>query len=382
MGFMETEAAGGLRNPKDDEVDESGDFYRIIGYFRETNAEGQRIRIRVEEALHRAYLDEQDTALRAFEEARQVIRKEIEEARRRAAPIEKLRKTDPEQHAWFARELVQVANGWDDMDQLWPAKHNGKEPLDRLAEHARETLKVLDAIIFTCACQTIPNELDNYLKNYRIGKSLDFVATFKDQFADEASARAVLATLAQQSGAVSGLIDLESAKVIKADQRGWRQAISVAWIMAIAGAGFGLAAIAVHFGIWLRFGSGAWPVNPDQWAALNGAYLLVLLGVLGHWVLDRVKQNRAGAEVTPLAEWLMWIHINEVPITIRIATVWLIVLLGVAFGTFDLAKGVEPTLYFTAGYFVDSTFDALVGRFNTFVSNKEPVKNAAQNATA
>jgi hypothetical protein len=34
--------------------------------------------------------------------------------------------------------------------------------------------------------------------------------------------------------------------------------------------------------------------------ALNGGYLLLLLGVLGHWVLDRVKQNRAGADVAPL----------------------------------------------------------------------------------
>jgi len=74
----------------------------------------------------------------------------------------------------------------------------------------------------------------------------------------------------------------------------------------------------------------------------------------------------------------MWIHINEVPITIRIATVWVIVMLGVAFKQFDLSKGVVPTMYFTAGYFMDSTFDALIGRFNTFISNNDPAKKSGQ----
>ena len=358
--------------------DHSG-FFRIIGYFRETNAEGLRIRKRVDEAIRLAETDTHPGAKVAFEEAQHVIRKEIEAAKHRAEPIEELRYTDSKEHAWYARELVQVTNSWDDLNQLWPP-HSLDESLDKLIIRAKESIQVLDTLITTCACQTIPNELDNYLKNYRIGKSLDFVATFKDQLPDEASTRAVLATLAPQSGIVSGLIDMDNARIIKADQRWWRQAISVAVVMASAGIGFGLIAIAVHMGTWFKFDATGWWVNPKDWAALNGGYLLVLFGVLFHWVLDRVKQNRAGADVTPLSEWLMWIHINEVPITIRIATVWLIVLLGVAFKTFDLVKGVQPLTFFTAGFFMDSTFDALIGRFNTFISNNDPDKKKAQNA--
>jgi hypothetical protein len=121
---------------------------------------------------------------------------------------------------------------------------------------------------------------------------------------------------------------------------------------------------------WFGFDVSVWPVAPKDWAALNGAYLLVLLGVLAHWVLERVKLNRSGTDVTPLSEWLIWLHVNEVLILVRIATVWLMVALGVAFKSFMPGTGVQPVTYFTAGYFIDNTFHALVGRFNTFSARR------------
>jgi len=355
-------------------------FFSVIRYFRETNAEGQRIRQRLAGAQSLADSSgDQAAASKAFYETWQVIRMEVEAAKVRAAGIEGFQKTDQETCARYARELVQVANAWDDLNRLWPSQAAAVE-MPVLVARGKESIRVLDNMIFTCACQSIPNELDEYLKNYRIGKPLDFIATFKDQLPDEAATRAVLAELAPQSGVVSGLIDLENARVIKADPRRQRQAGSVALVLGIAGLGFGLIAIAVHLGSWFQFSPTDWQVDPAKWAALNGAYLLVLLGVLGHWVLDRVKQNRAGTEVTPLAEWLIWIHINEVPIIIRIASVWLILLLGIAFKTFDLTKGVQPLTYFLAGYFMDSTFDALIGRLNTFIGENDPDNKKTQKA--
>ena len=143
----------------------------------------------------------------------------------------------------------------------------------------------------------------------------------------------MLAALAPQSDVVSGLIDVNSATIVKADQRWWRQVLSVVLVLGTVGLGFGLIYLAIHFRDWFQWSVTDWRVGPDQWAALNGAYVLVLLGVLGHWILDRVKQNQAGTSITPLAEWLMWVHINEVPITVRISTVWLLVALGVALWT-------------------------------------------------
>lgn len=354
-------------------------FFRVMAYFRETNAEAQRIRERLQDAVRLLPCGEQ-AARHAFDQARHVIRKEIEEAKHRARPVEKLRETDPETFAWCAREWVQVTDGWDDLDRLWPTPPAAKEPLASLAECAKESIKKLSDVIFICACLTIPNELDNYLANYRVGKSLDFLATFKDQLPDEESARRVLASLAPESGVVSGLIDLDGGKVIKADHRLWRQLASLAMVASVAAMGFGFAGIAVHWGPWFHFDTSGWPLKQNQWAALNGAYLLVLLGALGHWVLDRVKQNHAGTDITPLAEWLIWIHINEIQICSRIATSWLVVGLGVAFKVFDLAEGVQPLTYFTAGYFLDSTFDALVGRFNTFMGDKDPGRKKARNS--
>ena len=197
-----------------------------------------------------------------------------------------------------------------------------------------------------------------------------FVATFKDQLPNEESTRAG-SGLTPQRIAVLGLIDLRNAQVIKADQRVWRQVVSVAAVVAAAAAGFILILIAVHLGTSFYFKVA---LKQSRWTALNGAYLLVLVGVLFHWVLDRVKQNRSGTDATPFSEWLLWIHVNEVSIVVRIVTVWLMVGLAVGFRVFDLTDSGQPFTYFTAGYFMDSTFDALIGRFNAFISSHDPNK--------
>jgi hypothetical protein len=376
--MSEEEAAGstygwgdsGERAAREARTGTADGFYLVLTYFRETNAEALRIRERLSRArntLPPACFDE-------FEEAHRVIRTEVSEAVRRARAIDELRHVDAGTIAWYARELVEVRNSWDDLGRLWD------EPLDRegvlggLLRCAEQSLGILDRLAFICACQTIPDELTNYLQNYRIGTCLDFISTFKDQLPDEAYTRKVLETLAPQSELVPGLIDVKNAKVIKADRRAWRQVLSVVAVAATTALGFGLIAIAVHFGAWLQFDPAQWPLDPSKWALLNGGYVLVLLGVLGHWILDRVKLNRAGADATPFSEWLMWIHVNEVQIVVRIATVWLLLGLGVAFKAFDLSKAVQPVTFFTGGYFMDSTFDALIGRFNSFIGGSDPDK--------
>lgn len=370
MELDANEQIGTSEDSKGDESESRG-FYVVLEYFRETNAEALRTRTRVQRMLDLVNSSDRPIAIAAFEETRQLINKKIRDAQLRGMLIEELRRTDPETKAWYARELVQVRNGWGDLNELWPPSNEQDESLSALVKRAQASITILDSVIFTCACQTIPNELDNYLENYRIGTCLDFVATFKDQLPNEESTRAVLAALAPQRIAVSGLIDLRNAQVIKADQRVWRQVVSVAAVVAAAAAGFILILIAVHLGTWFHFKVA---LKQSQWTALNGAYLLVLVGVLFHWVLDRVKQNRSGTDVTPFSEWLLWIHVNEVSIVVRIVTVWLMVGLAVGFRVFDLTDSGQPFTYFTAGYFMDSTFDALIGRFNTFISSHDPNK--------
>jgi hypothetical protein len=316
--------------------------YLVLAYFRETNAEGLRIRARLDQAVCAAKTSDA-SAIRSFKDCDEVITNEIDAARRRAARIEDLRAINPGTIAWYARELVQVGNAWDDLEQLWSLSDLANQPLSEHTRRGQESIKVLDAVIFICACQTIPDELNNYLENYRVGTCLNFISTFKDQLPNEEKTREVLAYLAPQSGIICGLIDVTNAKVIKADRRWWRQVFSVVAVLAsVVAIGYLLIAVTVHLGTWYNFSPADWHITPDQWGALNGAYLLVLLGVLAHWVLDRVKQYRAGADVTPFSEWLLWIHVNEVPIVVRIATVWLMVGMGVAFQTFNLSKGVQP----------------------------------------
>lgn len=352
----------------------------LIGFFRETSAEGLWIRQRLNDAIQKAESGESDAAIRTFDDVRQLIRRQIGDAARRAVALESIRQTDPDNHARCARELVQIANGWYELDQLWPSTDSEGETRKQVAElveRAKETIRVLDASIFLCACVSIPRELDDYLENYRVGKRLDFVTTFRDQLPDDETTRKVLEWLAPQSRVVSGLIDLPNGQIVKADHRLTRQIFSVAGVLSMAGFGFVIAAIGIKLVNWLLHQQ---LDSPTAWAALSRVYMLVLLGVLMHWVLDRVQQSRAGSDIMPMAEWLMWIHVNEVSITVRIVTVWLIVFLSAVFNTIDMKVGAPPLTCFLAGYFLDSTFDALVGRLNTFIGNNDPAKKKARAA--
>jgi hypothetical protein len=351
-------------------------FYLVLTFFRQTNAEGLRIRQRVADAMKLAAAANAAAIASAFREAREVIVDELGQATARADSIDQLQNVDPGTEAWYAREIIQVNNAWDDMSRLWEAPLTGQETPAALLAKGRRSLAVLDDMIILCARQTIPDELSNYLGNYRIGTCLDFLSTFKDQLPDEASTRLVLESLAPQSVLVPGLIDVRNAMVIKADRRPSRQMLSVAIVLLTVAIGFALAGVAANLGHWTALNLTGWALKPSEWATLNGAYLMVLLGVLAHWVLDRVKQNRAGSDITPFSEWLMWIHVNEVPITVRIMSVWLMIALGIAFKMFDISTAAQPVTFFTAGYFMDSTFDALIGRFNTFIAAQDPAKAA------
>lgn len=350
-------------------------FFRVLEFFRIANAEGLNLRKKLAAALDQATSDE--TAFRyACVDLHPVILAKCEEAKTRTSWVEEIRRHDPEDPAWFAREFVLVRNSWDELQELWSGANVSKEPIPRLKERAVASLTLLDTLVFTCASQTIPDELSKFLKNCRIGRKLDFVETFHDQLPSDAATHKVLETLAAQSGVVAGIIDLPSGSIIKADPRFWRQCLSIGLVLAAIGLGFVLIALAVVMGKAFHFSGPDGALDTAQWATLNGAYLLMFVGLGGHWVIDRVKLERSGADATPLSEWLMWFHVNEAHLVIRVITVWLALGLGLAFKAFHYANGIEPLAFLTAGYCLDSTVDALFGRLNTFLGAKAPVKTS------
>ncbi len=339
------------------------------------NAEGLEVRKYLDAAVTQGQAS-QPGAAAAFAEAEAVILAALGKVQQWSQGVEPALKEDPETAAWYARELVQVEDAWESLDRL-RVELSAATTAPEQIRIGQKSIKVLDGMIFLCACQTIPNELDNYLKNCRIGQSVNFVEVYKDQLASEDATRAVLAQLAPQGEVISGLIDLRNAKVIKVAPQVWRRWLSVG-IIAVAGAvGFGLAGIVAHLGAWFP------ALKNVSWVTLNEVYVLVLFGVLLHWILDRLKLNRSGADITPFSEWLMWIHVNEVSIVIRIGTVWITIGAAIGLSVFNLdpSKDFQAVTYFTVGYFLDSTYDALIGRFNTFIGGQDPAENIGKGET-
>jgi len=332
------------------EDDQNPGLYLVFDYFRQTGAEGLHLCKQLKSAIDASTGDDHQAATGAFDDVQHLIHRKIREAKHSAASlIEVLRTSDQEDLAWFAQEFTQVKNSWEDLDQLWPSGHEKKEQPSKLAKRAQKSIDLLNAMVFICACQGIPDELDHYLDNYKIGQKLDFVKTFQDQVADAAAAKDVLANLAPQSGIVAGLIDLTNAQVIKADKRIGRQWASVGFVLGTVVAGFLLIGLATQLPRWFHWSADAWPFKNDQFSGLSGAFLLVLIGVAGHWVLDRVKSNSAGTDATPLSDWLMWIHVNEVPLIVRVSTAWLTLVVGTAFKVFSGAGSVQPVAFLRQG---------------------------------
>jgi hypothetical protein len=92
------------------------------------------------------------------------------------------------------------------------------------------------------------------------------------------------------------------------------------------------------------------------------AYLLVLLGMVAHLLIENLKQFQANTTPVAIGAFLDWLHLRWVAIAysfvpVVVTVVGLLVTVG-----FD---GDKALLYFFAGYSIDSVAGVFLTRFGT-----------------
>jgi len=255
----------------------------------------------------------------------------------------------------YGDEVSQIADLWDRINQNWPAE---TDTAAALAGKLAEIENWLREVIWHCGFITIPPRVNEHLNGLRPGQALDFHKNFLDELPDKKDRDEILKYLQGHPLYIEGITDVEHGFIYRADHNPRVRLESIFWIAALVVAGVPLVWVASHAGDWLSLAG--WPVRPEQFQSFLVAYIFVLLGSLLHVVIAAFKQARSGSEqpFTALDDFVLWIHVKELPIMGGILTVWF----GL-FGLVFMGKLPEWQTALFVGYGIDSVVDVLLQRF-------------------
>lgn len=272
----------------------------------------------------------------------------------------------------YANDAWAVADGLPALANQWP-------PLDSPPDEARIVAGIkasntaLDELIFHCSMVTIPTEVGRQLKSIRVGKPLDFHASFAPLLPDAEKRKQLLVRLKYTR--ICGWVDTASGFIYRLPRSTWGRFLSsLAPFAAAALVGAGL----------YGFGS------LDLWADLDdlgdggellGTYSLVLVGAFLHLAVENLKQEKAlSPSILSASDGLYWFSLRWVSLVI---TIFWILVVTIGLRAFGLDPGGEElSLYFFAGYSLDSVLGLLITRIgngaNAAVANLEGALGAPQ----
>jgi hypothetical protein len=233
------------------------------------------------------------------------------------------------------------------------------------AEDARKTaLATIDdrlhVIVLKIGFLTIPQRVAEYVAQERSGGAVHFHSAFANELPLEADRVAVLQFLAESPGGLYGVVDVPAGLVWAVSRNGWRRWRGYIGSAVVLLVGLGVAAYAHDLAAGLGIGQGF----ADR-GNLVAAYILVIVGVIGHIGVDVYKQSRTNEADSPAAldTLFLWGHIHELQMIMTAFGIWA--------GTVILAGLENPIPAWSAivtGYSLDSVLDAGLRRFDTSVT--------------
>lgn len=334
----------------------------LMGLVRDIREEAQNIERSVVEVKEKGSLA--DTTARAqevtaslvlanriFAANEHVIRKLFDDLR-------VLLRSEPRLYDECGDEITEIENHWERICNNWPS--TDLTTIEILARLARVESHI-GQLEYLCGLVTIPRRVDQHLGTVRTGQTLDFHDAFKDELPRLEDRVKLLRYLYAHPAAIAGIVDVPKGLIYRASAKAWRRRLSFAII--------GLTLLAGIVVLWLY----EWLVstNPPAFrAVLGGAllkgYLFIVLGSLAHILIDAIKQARAqtAASFRAIDDWIMWVHVREVPILASIASLW-IGIIGLAWFQPEFTL----TSAFFVGYSIDSFVDLFLERFSGMASS-------------
>ena len=262
--------------------------------------------------------------------------------------IETAREEDPSLGAEWGDALEIILNAIEDLQDAWP---RSPDPAQALAETTRARALLVE--IFTEAAKlTIPGRLKEHLSQRSTGRALDFNATFEDELPDPEVRKAFMKELQEYEGrSFNGVIDVERGMVYVTSPVRWKRALSclapLITAVMLGGVLYGVSALDID-----------WPLASSE--PLLEGYVLVLLGMVVHLLVENVKQFEMGTRIVVVGDKLTWMHLRWVALCWSIVPA-AVTAVGLRFGGVPGADDWETYLF--AGYAADSIAGLFLTRY-------------------
>jgi len=336
---------------------------RFYGYLLEVRAEVQNLK----EAMGRlrragALVDSEARAAElaaAYAEGQAIDRRNRGRVAGLLRRLRGLMEAHPTLHQWCADQIIHIENCWErveyHLDRLRALLGSGEDGVGgdgaAVLACAGEVDARLQQMVFLAAYLTIPQRVNEHLRQLRIGQALDFHRDFADELPELSERLKLLVTMRAHPNQIHGIVDVERGVIYKTAIRRRRHVVSVVAQVVLVLLGVGLFALLPVIG--------AWEALSDR-ALLLERYLFVGVGALLHLLMSTLKQRRRGGEgeVTALDDFILWIHVREVAIAWTVVTVWIGVI-GLSF--VPQTTGAQTALI--VGYSLDSFIDVFLMRF-------------------
>jgi hypothetical protein len=211
----------------------------------------------------------------------------------------------------YGDEVSQVADLWERVVQEWPTE---QQTLDEVTRKIPEIENCLQEIIWHCGFVTIPPRVNEHLVGIRVGQAMDFHKNFTDELPEKKDRDEILKYLKDHPLDIEGVTDVQDGVIYRAAHNPRARLASFGRIAGLLLLGVPLVWIACHAGDWLDLSG--WPVRGDQLHSFFIAYIFVLLGGFLHVLIAAFKQARSGKEhaFTALEDFVLWVHVKELPI--------------------------------------------------------------------
>ena len=350
------DSPGGARGGVDDR-----ERALLMGLVRDIREEAQNIERSVLEIKEKGALD--DTSARAQEVTASLVRANRIFAanepviQKLFVDVRVLLRSEPNLYDECGDEITEIENHWERICNSWPS--TDLPIIEILARIARVESQIGE-LEYHCGLVTIPRRVDQHLETVRTGQTLDFHDAFKDELPNLEDRVKLLRYLYAHPASITGIIDVPKGLIYRASPKASRRRLSLLIIVLTLLAGI----VVMWLYQWLVSG------NPAAFRAvfsgpLLKGYLFITLGSLAHILIDAIKQARAQTDASfrAIDDWVMWIHVREVPIMSSIVWLWI--------GTIGLGwfqPGFSLTTAFFVGYSIDSFVDLFLERFSGMAS--------------
>ncbi|HLZ55606.1 MAG TPA: hypothetical protein VKR06_01555 [Ktedonosporobacter sp.] len=340
----------------------------FLGYIREIRAEAQNLQRYLVELKAKLIDPHQKIAAVAQSwQTVQMLAYQRHDARVKDlfAALRKLMEENPALLNYDGDAIVTMENIWERVDPQWP-KFSENENLDEnvvLAQIA-DVDTILCEVIRAAEKLTLPDRVNDRLRELRVGQTINFHAEFSDELPELAPRILALTYLHDHPLIVLGVVDVENGLIYRASSSIWQRRLSPVYIALPAILGGILVYLSYTF---LPFLKGDVPHHSADVLPYVTSYLSVIAGGFAHTAVDTVKQYRSnkGQAFTALGDLLMWIHVKEGPIIAGTLLLWL----GFV-GLVISQQGTDWGAAFFVGYSIDSFVDLFLQRFTTVVTTR------------